>query len=86
MDARYTRIYDEGLCVYTCTFVVVRARSQLLYTQDPNDSTTFPGYQAPQHAPEVAAQHPLSPYDGNANTLANMQMSRVQGYSGLPTV
>ncbi|KAI0246208.1 hypothetical protein BJV78DRAFT_1256859 [Lactifluus subvellereus] len=47
---------------------------------DPNDPTTFPGFQG---AGQVHTGVPVAPYGGN--TLANMQTSRPQGYHGLPT-
>lgn len=54
---------------------------------DPNDPTTFPGYQSVRTStPDVHV--PVTPYDGslNGNTLAGMQTARPQGYHGLPTV
>ncbi|KAI9452878.1 hypothetical protein BJY52DRAFT_1291508, partial [Lactarius psammicola] len=52
---------------------------------DPNDPSTFPGYQSVPSTPDVHV--PVAPYDAglNGNTLANMQTGRPQGYHGLPT-
>ncbi|KAH9971461.1 hypothetical protein BJV74DRAFT_865871 [Russula compacta] len=51
---------------------------------DPNDPTTFPGYQAvpPDSPPSV----PFSPYSASGHTLATTHTPRPQGYHGLPTV
>ncbi|KAH9054540.1 hypothetical protein EDB87DRAFT_1580479 [Lactarius vividus] len=54
---------------------------------DPNDPSTYPGYQSvPSSTPDVHV--PVAPYEGslNGNTLASMQTTRPQGYHGLPTV
>ncbi|KAH9005416.1 hypothetical protein EDB86DRAFT_1441566 [Lactarius hatsudake] len=53
---------------------------------DPNDPSTYPGYQSVPSTPDV--QVPVAPYEGslNGNTLASMQTTRPQGYHGLPTV
>ncbi|KAH9964232.1 hypothetical protein BC827DRAFT_1266025 [Russula dissimulans] len=51
---------------------------------DPNDPTTFPGYQPSGEALAPPGQVPISPYAGAGNTLANMQTAH--GYHGLPTV
>ncbi|KAI9436123.1 hypothetical protein F5148DRAFT_25456 [Russula earlei] len=53
---------------------------------DPNDPTTFPGYQPVAQTLGAPMQVPVAPYVGTGNTLANMQISRPQGYHGLPTV
>jgi len=50
---------------------------------DPNDPTTFPGYQ-PAETLAPPGQVPISPYTGAGNNLANMQTAH--GYHGLPTV
>ncbi|KAH9021562.1 hypothetical protein EDB85DRAFT_2152277 [Lactarius pseudohatsudake] len=55
---------------------------------DPNDPSTYPGYQSVPTSPDVHV--PVAPYEGslNGNTLASMQTTRPQGqgYHGLPTV
>ncbi|KAI0250841.1 hypothetical protein BJV78DRAFT_1154793 [Lactifluus subvellereus] len=48
---------------------------------DPNDPTTFPGFQG---AGQVYTEVPVAPYSGNTQT--NMQTSPPQGYHGFPTV
>ncbi|KAI0246197.1 hypothetical protein BJV78DRAFT_1286662 [Lactifluus subvellereus] len=50
---------------------------------DPNDPTTFPGFQG---AGQVHTEVPVVPYSGNTPPVANMQISRPQGYHGFPTV
>jgi hypothetical protein len=66
--------------------VLVSSRATLvlfLRTQDPDDSTTFPGYQGP-HSVDSPSQI------GNGSTLAHTQTSpptgKVGGYRGLPMV
>jgi hypothetical protein len=54
-----------------------------LCAQDPDDPTTFPGYQAALLAPEVVSQTTFSPYSATADT---MHSSGPPGYHGLPTV
>jgi hypothetical protein len=58
---------------------------------DPNDPSTFPGYQTPEYqavpqAPATPPQGPVPSLNGTGNSLATMQTSRPQGYHGLPTV
>ena len=55
-------------------------------TQDPNDPTTFPGYQEVPQSPATPPQGAVPSLSGTGNSLATMQTSRVQGYNGLPTV
>ncbi|KAF8465587.1 hypothetical protein DFH94DRAFT_354215 [Russula ochroleuca] len=55
---------------------------------DPDDPTTFPGYQGGPDSQDVPSQVPTSSNIGTRNTLANTQTSLPQasGYHGLPTV
>ncbi|KAF8465590.1 hypothetical protein DFH94DRAFT_354245 [Russula ochroleuca] len=55
---------------------------------DPNDRTTFPGYQGSPHSPDILSQAPMSSYIGTRSTLGNTQTSLPQamGYHGHPTV
>jgi len=58
---------------------------------DPNDPSTFPGYQASEYqgvpqTPAMPSQGPVPSLNGTGNSLATMQTSRPQGYHGLPTV
>jgi hypothetical protein len=71
--------------LYVRTFVILVGSCSLtfLYTQNPDDSSTYPGYPEAQYVPDVP---PLPQNNGNGNTLANMQMSRPGAYNGLPTV
>jgi len=55
-----------------------------IYNQE--DSTPFLGYQLAQSALDVSTQQTLTPNNGAANTLANMQMSRPLRYNGLAIV
>ena len=55
-------------------------------TQDPNDPTTFPGYQEVPQSPATPPQGAVPSLSGTGNSLATMQTSRAQGYNGLPTV
>ncbi|KAI0250831.1 hypothetical protein BJV78DRAFT_1282904 [Lactifluus subvellereus] len=48
---------------------------------DPNDPTTFPGFQG---AGQLHTEVPVAPYGGN--TLTKVQTSPPQGYHGFPTV
>jgi hypothetical protein len=54
---------------------------------DPNDPTTFPGYQGGPRSLDTpsASQVPLSSYVGSGSTLGGMQPSpRARGYHGYP--
>ncbi|KAH9955848.1 hypothetical protein BC827DRAFT_827384 [Russula dissimulans] len=53
---------------------------------DPNDPTTFPGYQPTAETLAAPGQVPILSHTGAGNTLANMQTAQPQGYHGLPTV
>jgi len=53
-----------------------------LCAQNPDDPTTFPGY---QEVPGVSAQPPPSTHNATETPLANVQTSLPQGYRGLPT-
>jgi hypothetical protein len=58
-------------------------------TQNPNDPSTFPGYQGPEYqgvpqTPATPPQGPVPSANGTGNSLATMQTA--QGYHGLPTV
>jgi hypothetical protein len=55
---------------------------------DPNDPTTFPGYQGSPHSQDIPYQAPMSSYIGTGSSLGNTQTSlpRTMGYRGHPTV
>jgi hypothetical protein len=55
-----------------------------LYVQDPDDPTTFPGYQGPDPVPKAHTQVPAVSNTGS--TLVNMKTSQPQGHHGFPTV
>ena len=57
-----------------------------LSSQNPNDPTTFPNLQAASYTPSASPRAIYGPQPGTGNTLANMQVTRPQGYHGLPTV
>jgi hypothetical protein len=69
-------------CVLICYF--------LLSYKDPDDPTTFPGYQGGPLSQVIPSQVPVSSDIGTRNTLANAQTSLPQagagGYHGHPTV
>ncbi|KAN0119096.1 hypothetical protein V8E52_004543 [Russula decolorans] len=52
---------------------------------DPNDPTTFPGYQGALQSP-ATAQGLVPTHNGTRNSLATTQASRPQGYHSLPAV
>jgi hypothetical protein len=92
------RIYVRVSCPITCRAAMCAHRMRFLIlccccfdTQDPNDSSTFPGYQGPGYqgvpqSPATPLQGPVPSLNGTGNSLATMQTSRPQGYHGLPTV
>jgi hypothetical protein len=91
------RIYVRVSCPITSRVSVCAYRLRFLThsfffdTQDPNDPSTFPGYQTPEYqavpqAPATPPQGPVPSLNGTGNSLATMQTSRPQGYHGLPTV
>jgi len=53
---------------------------------DPDDPTTFPGYQAALLSPEVVNQTTFSPYSASVDTSPTTHSSGPPGYHGLPTV
>jgi hypothetical protein len=88
------RIYVRVFRVFVAVACVLILDSFLGYAQNPNDPTTFPGYQEAPPVPvsPVSTNLPIySPYTdgtGTGNNLATMQITRPQahGYHGLPTV
>jgi len=75
----YVRILRPHIlrCVLACSFI--------LPVQDPNDTTTFPGYRESLHAPYGSAQPPFSQHSGTGNTMANMHVSRPHEYNNMAT-
>lgn len=60
-------------------------------TQDPNDPSTFPGYQGDRHTQDIPPQVTMSSNIISGNTVSNTQTSlphegRARGYHGLPIV
>jgi len=55
---------------------------------DPNDPTTFPGYQADLHSPDIPSQVTMSSNIGSGNAVANAQTTQPHagGYHGHPIV
>jgi len=53
---------------------------------NPNDPTTFPNLQTASYTPSASPRAIYGPQPGTGNPLANMQVTRPQGYHGLPTV
>ncbi|KAF8491362.1 hypothetical protein F5888DRAFT_1736763 [Russula emetica] len=70
---------DEALC--KC----FHSQSSAALFCDPNDPTTFPGYQGALQSP-ATSQGPVPSHCGTGNSQANVQTSRPQGYHGLPVV
>ncbi|KAH9991387.1 hypothetical protein BJV77DRAFT_539475 [Russula vinacea] len=62
--------------------------STTMELQDPNDPTTFSGYQGNPQSPDIASQAPLSSNIGPGSTLGNTQTSLPQavGHHGHSTV
>ena len=72
------------ICALLCSLIACAFFAVLsFYTQDPNDPSTFPGYQGVLQTP-TTPQGAMPSANGTGNTLSTMQTSR--GYHGLPTV
>ncbi|KAH9955185.1 hypothetical protein BGW80DRAFT_1396314 [Lactifluus volemus] len=81
MDEVWPQPTDGGAFV-TPSLPETRALPMRLY--DPDDPTTFPGYQGPDPVPKAHTQVPAVSNTGS--TLVNMQTSQPPGYHGFPTV
>lgn len=71
-----------SMCAHRMRFLI---HSFFFDAQNPNDPSTFPGYQGVPQTP-ATPQGPVPSLNGTGNSLATMQTSQPQGYHGLPTV
>jgi hypothetical protein len=80
-------VRDFGFCVeLVCSHVLF-----FFPYKDPDDPTTYPGYQGDPHSQDIPSQVTMSSNIGTGNTLADTQSSIPQaglarGYHGLPIV
>jgi hypothetical protein len=92
LHLRHCPGHRGSTCVILCPALRLfasRATSFLFpLTQDPNDPTTFPGYQAGLHSPDIPSQVTMSSNIGSRNTVANAQTTQPNagGYHGHPIV